>query len=95
MIDGRRASLTKRGYVLAPYGRVLIRGFRTSRLAVAAFRFGSVANSYAARTGDARNVGVVGVAVFSELPRPAYSLETLRRLRARPFAQPPGAAPLP
>jgi hypothetical protein len=88
VIDGKRASLTKRGYVLAPYGKIHIRGFRTSRHNVAAFRFGSVANSYAARTGSARNVGVVGVAVFSEY-RPTYNREVIRRLKARPFAQPP------
>lgn len=89
VIDGKRAGLSKRGYVLAPYSKVYIRGFRTSRYNVAAFRFGSVANSYAARsTGSARNVGVVGVAVFSEY-RPTYNGEVIRRLRARPFAQPP------
>jgi hypothetical protein len=90
VIDGKRAGLTKRGYILAPYGRLFIRGFRTSRHNVAAFRFGSVRNSYAARTtGNTRNVGVVGLAVFSEY-RPTYNnAESIRRLRARPFAQPP------
>jgi len=58
VIDGKCASLTKRGYILAPYGRLYIRGFRTSTQSVAAFRFGSVRNSYAARTGNARNVGI-------------------------------------
>ncbi len=33
---------------------------------VAAFRFGSVKNSYAGKKGDDRNVGVIGVAVFEE-----------------------------
>ncbi len=90
VIDGKRASATKRGYILAPYGRLFIRGFRTSRYNVAAFRFGSVRNSYAARTtGSTRNVGVVGLAVFGEY-RPTYNnAEVIRRLRARPFAQPP------
>jgi len=89
VIDGKRASTTKRGYILAPYGRLFIRGFRTSRYNVAAFRFGSVRNSYAARTtGNTRNVGVVGLAVYSE-HRPTYNNEAIRRLRARPFAQPP------
>lgn len=90
VIDGKRASLTKRGYILAPYGRLFIRGFRTSRYNVAAFRFGSVRNSYAARTtGNTRNVGAVGIAVFSEY-RPTFNnAEVIRRLRARPFAQPP------
>jgi hypothetical protein len=90
VIDGKRASFTKRGYILAPYGRLFIRGFRTSRHSVAAFRFGSVQSSYAARTtGNTRNVGIAGVAVFGEY-RPTHSnAEVIRRLRARPFAQPP------
>jgi hypothetical protein len=89
VIDGRRASFAKRGYILPAHGRLLIRGFRTSHYNVAAFRFGSVANSYAARTGNARNVGVVGVAAFSEYRAPQDQSEVIRRLGAQPFAQPP------
>ncbi len=60
-----------RGYVIQPYGSVRIDGFRTSWSGVAAFRFTDVPDSYAARMGDASNVGVVGVAVFKERrPRP-------------------------
>ncbi|HUT78427.1 MAG TPA: hypothetical protein VM285_12105, partial [Polyangia bacterium] len=55
-----------RGYVIQPYGSVRIDGFRTSWSGVAAFRFTDVPDSYAARMGDASNVGVVGVAVFKE-----------------------------
>lgn len=69
VVDGRPASLGKRGYVVAPYGELTIDGFRTSDDAVAAFRFSSVARSYAARRGDARDVGVVGLAVFAERAR--------------------------
>jgi len=90
VIDGKRASFTKRGYIVEPYGRVFIRGFRTSQHNVAAFRFGSVRNSYAARsTGNTRNVGAVGLAVFGEYHQAPYNAEVIRRLRARPFAQPP------
>lgn len=66
VINGRPASLGFRGYILPPYGRVAIEGFRQSQDAVAAFRFGSVGDSYAAQRGDARNVGVIGVALFAE-----------------------------
>jgi len=69
VIDGRPASLEKRGYLVAPHGELTIDGFRISQQAVAAFRFSSVARSYAARMGDARDVGVVGVAVFPEEER--------------------------
>jgi hypothetical protein len=71
VIDGKAASFAKRGYVINPYSEVRIEGWRTSMHSVAAFRFGRVADSYAARTGSARNVGVIGVAVFAEAqPRP-------------------------
>ncbi len=68
VLDGRPSSWRKGGYVVGPYDRVVIEGFRLSGAAVAAFRFGSVADSYAAKMGDARDVGVIGVAVFPEKP---------------------------
>lgn len=71
VVDGWPASFGKRGYVVAPYGELTIDGYRLSQAAVAAFRFSSVPRSYAARKGDARDVGVVGVAVFPER-WPAY-----------------------
>jgi hypothetical protein len=67
-IDGRPASVAKRGYLIGPFGDVTIDGWRTSLDSVAAFRFSSVRASYAARTGHDRNVGVVGVAFFRERP---------------------------
>jgi hypothetical protein len=67
-IDGRPSSFGKRGYVVDPWSEAVIDGFRLSDASVAAFRFGSVASSYAARMGDARDVGAIGVAVFPEEP---------------------------
>jgi hypothetical protein len=69
-IDGRPANLSKRGYIVPPYGDVTIDGWRTSLDTVAAFRFSSVRDSYAGRTGHDRNVGVIGVAFFRERPQP-------------------------
>jgi hypothetical protein len=66
VIDGKPASLDKRGYVINPWSDVRIDGWRTTVHSVAAFRFGRVADSYAARTSGARNVGVIGVALFTE-----------------------------
>lgn len=66
VLDGRPASMERRGYVVPPWGELTVDGFRVSQDAVAAFRFSSVPRSYAARKGDARDVGVVGVAVFPE-----------------------------
>ncbi len=67
-IDGRPASLAKRGYVIPAFGDVTIDGWRTSLDTVAAFRFSSVRDSYAGRKEQDRNVGVVGVAFFRERP---------------------------
>jgi hypothetical protein len=71
VVDGRPASFEKRGYLVEPWGEVTIDGYRLSDAAVAAFRFSSVSESYAGRLGDARDVGVIGVAVFPERERPA------------------------
>ncbi len=66
-IDGKPAELrNKRGYLVPAYGTVDIDGWRISRAEAAAFRFSTVPDSYAARTGSAREVGVIGVAVFPE-----------------------------
>lgn len=85
VIDGRPASPTRRGYVLAPHATLVIDGFRTSADEVAAFRFGSVAASYAARSGSDRNVGVIGLAFFSEAGSPWTTDELRRREAADPF----------
>jgi hypothetical protein len=76
VISGKVGDFRKqRGYVIQAYGSVVIDGFRRSMEQVAAFRFTDVGDSYAARMGDATDVGVVGVAVFKEkyrkpVPRP-------------------------
>jgi hypothetical protein len=96
VINGKPGTFDNRGYVLMPFATLQIEGFRTSTSAVAAFRFAAVADSYAAQTGSARNVGVIGLAFFSERGD-AFIPESDTRLRdsASPFpadprfAQPP------
>jgi hypothetical protein len=94
VIDGKPASPGKRGYVLSPFSTLTIDGFRTSEESVAAFRFAAVRDSYAARTGDDRNVGVIGFAFFAERGSRWTTDELGRREAADPF---PGryAAPPP
>ena len=95
VIDGKAASFNKRGYLIDPFGDLEIDGFRTSTSEVAAFRFGSVRDSYAAKKhGDTRNVGVIGLALFHERgdnPRfwgtPVSGDEARRRTGADPFPQ--------
>lgn len=87
VIDGRAGSPSKRGYLVQPFATVQIDGFRQSMDEVAAFRFGSVRGSYAAGKGGERNVGVIGVALFSErgAQRPWTARELDRRESADPF----------
>ncbi len=66
VISGETAAASQTGYVLDPFGRVEIEGWRKSLDEVAAFYFTSLPDSYAARTGRPDNVGVIGVAVFRE-----------------------------
>ena len=66
VIDGQPGSFEKRGYLVNPWSTVEIDGFRRSEDEVAAFRFGRVRDSYAAKRGNDRNVGVIGVAIFQE-----------------------------
>ncbi len=93
VIDGKPASFSKRGYVIAPGKALEVKGWRTGRDRVARFEFSSVGASYAnQRHGDARNAGLVGLAVFTEkgvdpwtwMPREVKARDT-----ARPFAEAP------
>jgi len=89
VLDGKNASFAKRGYIIEPNSSIEIDGFRQSMDEVAAFKFGSVRNSYAEQKhGDTRNVGVIGVALFNETGTNPLSWtrgEVQRRLDANPF----------
>jgi hypothetical protein len=76
VVNGQSASYEHRGYVIAPFGTITIDGFRRSHEEVAAFRFGSVAGSYAAQKGSDRDVGVIGVAFFGEAGPPVSRFAT-------------------
>ncbi|CAN5888649.1 hypothetical protein BH11MYX4_BH11MYX4_66600 [soil metagenome] len=96
VINGKPGTFDNRGYVLLPFATLEIEGFRTSTAQVAAFRFAAVADSYAAQTGNARNVGVIGIAFFSERGD-SFVPESETRLRdtASPFPADPRFAPPP
>ena len=93
VVDGKPASLRKRGYILAPEQTVEIRGWRFSEKEVASFMFSPVAGSYShLRHGETRNIGVVGLAVFTEKgidPWSGRSGDGPRRFSASPFAESP------
>ena len=85
VMDGRPANPRRRGYIVDPNDTLVIDGFCTSEANVAAFRFGAVADSYAAQTSGDRNVGVVGLAIFSEQGAAWTPTEIMRRDTADPF----------
>ena len=87
VIDGRPASVRKRGYVIDPHRTLVVEGFRQSAEAVAAFRFSPVRESYAQeKYRNTRHVGVIGVATFNECGTiPWTNREVRKRLRADPF----------
>lgn len=85
VIDGKPAGIDRRGYLVDPGAELVIDGFRRSDDQVAAFRFGKVAASYAARTSGDANVGVIGIAVFAERGAVWSRGELERRDRANPF----------
>jgi len=69
-VTGQTAATSQSGYVLDPWRRAEIAGWRKSMRDVAAFYFTALPDSYAARTGRPENVGVIGVAVYKEYVEP-------------------------
>ncbi|MDP1613343.1 MAG: hypothetical protein Q8M11_19975 [Sulfuritalea sp.] len=69
-ITGETAAAAQSGYVLDAWSRAEIAGWRKDLSDVAAFYFTALPDSYAARTGRPDNVGVIGVAVYTEYVEP-------------------------
>lgn len=90
-ISGQTAGSQQSGYVLEPWQRLEVRGWRKNLSEIAEFHFTSLDDSYAARTGRPDNVGVIGVAAFRErqpvLP-PHYSQRRDRYPPPYPAAPP-------
>ena len=66
ILTGATAAYGQRGYVFGPYETYDVSGWRKSDSQVAAFTFAPLRRSYAARTGRPDDVGVIGVAAFTE-----------------------------
>ncbi len=64
-MDGSPATPESEGYVVEPYRRLVVKGWRTSLEKTAAFTFERKKNGYAkAIKADTENVGVIGAMVF-------------------------------
>ncbi len=89
VVDGLSASVKKRGYIIGPGKSLVVKGFRSSHDSVASFKFTSVSGSYSnLKHGTTRNVGVIGMAVFSEKGAEP-GREGMVRGGARAFAEAP------
>ncbi len=66
ILSGDTADTAQGGYVFAPWQHDTVRGWRKTLDEIAQFHFTALPDSYAARTGRAANVGVIGVALFRE-----------------------------
>ena len=95
VISGKVGAFGNRGYVLMPEANLEIDGFRQSSNEVAAFRFAKVRDSYAAQRGEARNVGVIGIAFFAERGDDWNSDDLRTRDTASPFPNEGRFAPPP
>lgn len=96
VISGRLGDYAKqRGYVIDPFGVLVIEGYRQSLDNVAAFRFADLADSYSARLGTPIHVGVIGVAAFSEKVRTRRRKQPLAPLEGDPFPGEGSVGPLP
>jgi hypothetical protein len=100
-VDGRDAIsgemgdyVSQRGYLIEPWGSLLVEGFRRSLDEVAAFRFTGRGGSYSALRGTPQHVGVIGVAVFPEKARPPAPVWQPRP-RRRPWPESEYRAPSP
>lgn len=73
-VTGDTAHPSQAGYVLEPWQSSEIAGWRKSYRDVAQFVFTDLPDSYAARTGRPDDVGVIGIAVFTETRPVRYDL---------------------
>jgi hypothetical protein len=88
VIDGRPASEDSPGYVVAPHGGVVIKGWRSDMDTVAAFSFVEREKSYASLVGRPENVGVIGLLAIEERTSWRPRSEPLTEFRGKGGAAP-------
>lgn len=86
VVSGETAAPSQTGYVLEAYGSMGIKGWRKNMGEIASFYFTEHRRSYAARTDRPFDVGVIGVAVFRERPRPQVYAPDRGRYKDAPSA---------
>ena len=66
VLDGKDASFDSRGYIINGYDSMTVNGWRMNDNEVAQFFFSSPDESYRKRMSKGNNLGVIGLAVFTE-----------------------------
>ncbi|HEU4664088.1 MAG TPA: hypothetical protein VFS55_08665 [Dokdonella sp.] len=94
-VSGQTADTSQTGYVLDAWESTEIAGWRKNLDEIAQFNFTALPNSYAARTGRPANVGVIGVAVFTERMPVWRTRERIANEAAKDAAPPPAPASAP
>ena len=98
VISGEKAGFNQSGYVLNAGDFAAIKGWRKNMDEIAKFYFTYPEESYAAKTGNPANNGVIGIAVFNEryIPPPTPDIEISKSGRAleRNVASAPAAKAL-
>ena len=91
VMNGQPAHPRQAGYILSPWSRLDVRGWRKSMDEIAAFYFTQLSDSYAGRTGRPDNVGVIGVALFQRKyvapPPPPAAAADPSPYRPEPYAR--------
>ena len=96
VVTGDSAAYRQNGYVFDAWQSYAIDGWRKSDAEVAAFVFTAAPASYAARTGRAANIGVIGVALFGErISAPVLRLAPKAQAQAERSSDAVSAAPAP
>lgn len=70
VLDGEPAAVNSRGYILAAYQSYDVVGWRKDLASCARFIFSARGESYAAKTGQPRDIGVVGLMAWKEKTAP-------------------------
>ncbi len=87
-VSGETASANQSGYVLDAWESAEINGWRKNLNEIAQFNFTALPNSYAAQTGRPADVGVIGVAVFTERESRWIAQQRIERASPPPAPRP-------
>ncbi len=84
VMNGKDAKFNSGGYIINGYSSITIDGWRTSEKEIAKFYFTDPEDSYAERTDNGKNLGVIGIVIFREKEKPDF-LERFKKTNIWPY----------